>query len=173
MTLLGLRVTLGLGESPMHAASFKIPARKAFDGERGRAIGWKAVCGPQFALLLLLSGCGSFLEDNGTHLAYALEEGAARLRASNSHDLLVQYETLDGAHDPYYIEITPSFGPGETSNVPGSYMVVSGVTRGGTSYHNRFLLVPQRLYIEKSHGGPTYLVLRKEGDGTVSVVELR
>ena len=125
------------------------------------------------ALLLLVCGCGNFLEDNGTHLAYALEKGAAQLRASADSQLVVRYETLDGGHDPYYIEITPSFSAGRTSNIPGSYLVVSGKTRGGTSYHNRWVLVPQRLYIEKSAGGPSELVLRRDSDDSISVVALR
>lgn len=124
------------------------------------------------ALLLTLVACGNLFEDNGTHLAYVLEKGAAKLRAPNGSQLIVRYETLDGGHDPYYIEITPSFPAGQTSNIPSSYLVVSGKTRGGTSYHNRFVLVPQRLYIEKSAGGPAELVLRREGAG-VSVIEVR
>ena len=123
--------------------------------------------------LLLLAGCGNVLQDNGTHLAYALEKGAAELRASPQTELVVRYETLDGGHDPYYIELTPSFTAGQTSNVPGSYLVVSGRSRGGTSYHNRFVLVPQRLYIEKSQGGATDVVLRKDAGDRVDVVELR
>jgi hypothetical protein len=123
-------------------------------------------------LLLLLSACGNLFEDNGTHLAYTLEKGVAQLRASAEPELVVRYQTLDGGADPYYIEITPSFVAGGSSNIPGSYLVVSGKTRGGTSYHNRFVLVPQRLYIEKSAGGPAELVLRRDG-GSVNVVELR
>jgi len=123
-------------------------------------------------LLLLLSGCGGLFEDNGTHLAHAIEKEATKLRGSSASEMVVQYETLDGGSDTYYVEITPSFPEGRASSVPGSYLVVSGRTPGGTSYHNRFVLVPQRLYIKKEHGGPTYLVLRRDGDG-VSVVELR
>jgi hypothetical protein len=125
------------------------------------------------ALLLVLSGCGHFLEDNGTHLAYALEKGAAQLRASPDSRRIVRYETLDGGNDPYYIEITPSFTAGQPSNVAGSYLVVSGKTRGGTSYHNRFVLVPRRLYIDKNQGGATEVVLRKDDSGGINVVELR
>lgn len=124
------------------------------------------------AVLFLLSACGNLFEDNGTHLAYALESGAAKLRASTDSQLIVKYETLDGGRDPYYIEITPSFPEGRASSIPSSYLVVSGKTRGGTSYHNRFVLVPQRLYLEKGSGGPTELLLRKDGD-SVSVIELR
>jgi len=124
------------------------------------------------AVLFLLSACGNLFEDNGTHLAYVLESGATKLRAAADSQLVVTYETLDGGRDPYYIEITPSFPEGHASSIASSYLVVSGKTRGGTSYHNRFVLVPQRLYIEKGSGGPTELLLRKDGD-SVSVVEVR
>jgi hypothetical protein len=102
-----------------------------------------------------------------------LEKGVATLRASSDRELVIRYETLDGGRDPYYIEITPTFSPGQTSNVRGSYLVVSGKSRGGTSYHNRFVLVPQRLYIEKSQGGSTALVLQRDADDTVRLIELR
>jgi hypothetical protein len=118
---------------------------------------------------ILLAGC-TLLEDNGTHLAYALEKGAKELRSSPATELIVHYETLDGPGTGYYVEITPSLQPG--SDVWGSYLVVSGKTSGGTSYHNRFLFVPQRLYLRKDQGGATELVLRKEGD-RINVVELR
>ena len=138
----------------------------AVNGKSGRVL-------TAAALLLLCSACGHFLEDNATHLAYVLESGASTLRASLAPELTVRYETLDGGHDPYSIEITPSFPAGETSKVPGSYLVVSGQTRGGTSYHNRFVLVPQRLYVDKGRGGATDIVLRKNGKGGIDVVELR
>jgi len=123
------------------------------------------------AAICFLAGCGNLFQDNGTHLAYAIESGAAKLRASADSQRVVKYETLDGGNDPYYIEITPSFVAGRESSIPGSYLVVSGKTSGGTSYHNRFVLVPQRLYIEKGAGGPTELLLRKDGD-SVTIVEL-
>jgi hypothetical protein len=50
--------------------------------------------------------------------------------------------------------------------------IVSGKTSGGTSYHNRFVFVPQRLYLKQDLGGSTGLLLRKDGD-RISVVELR
>jgi MFS family permease len=55
MMLLALRVMLGLGESVMYPASFKILAREALDGERGRANGWMAagqMSGPAFGTLV-------------------------------------------------------------------------------------------------------------------------
>ena len=123
-------------------------------------------------LLLSLSGCGTAFEDNGTHLAYALEKGTEKLRASRDSDLVVHYETLDSPNQPYYVEITPSIAVGQTSNIWSSYLVVSGKTSGGTSYHNRFIFVPLRLYLRKDHGGSTELVLHKDSDH-ISVIELR
>jgi hypothetical protein len=131
-----------------------------------------AAGGAAATLLLLLSGCGTAFEDNGTHLAYALEKGTQQLRASTDSDLVVHYETLDRPSQPYYIEITPSIPAGSTSNIWGSYLVVSGKASGGTSYHNRFIFVPQRLYLRKDNGGSTDLVLHKDGDH-ISVVELK
>ena len=130
-----------------------------------------AVCG---AVLLgaCLHGC-NFLEDNGTHLAYALEKGVSELRSSAARKLAVRYETLDGPAQSYYVEITPSLDPSwQRQDVWGSYIVVSGRTSGGTSYHNRFVFVPQRLYIKKEQGGATEIVLRKDAD-RISVVEVR
>jgi hypothetical protein len=123
-------------------------------------------------VLLTLYGCGGAFEDNGTHLAYALEKGASELRASNASELVVHYKTLDDFKEPYYVEMTPSIAAGQASNIWGSYLVVSGKTCGGTSYHNRFVFVPQRLYLKKDLGGPAEVILHKDRDH-VSVVELR
>jgi hypothetical protein len=123
-------------------------------------------------VLLSASGCSNVLEDNGTHLAYALEKGTQQLRASNASELTVHYETLDPRDEAYYIEITPSIAAGQASNIWSSYLVVSGKTPGGTSYHNRFVFVPQRLYLKKDLGGSSELILHKDGD-RISVVELR
>ena len=132
-------------------------------------------CVPAFFWLgisLLLQGC-SLLEDNGTHLAYALEKAAKELRASGAQEIVVRYETLDGPAQSYYVEITPSLDPSWTrQDVWGSYLVVSGRSSGGTSYHNRFVFVPGRLYVKKEQGGPAELVLRKEPD-RISVVAVR
>ena len=121
--------------------------------------------------LLAAAGCNA-LEDNGTHLAAALDAGASGLRASRATETVVRYEPLDGPNEPYDVEITPSYGTsGQTTGVWSSYLVVSGHHSGGTSAHNRSVFVPARLYIEKT-GGETQLVLRKDGD-RISVVDIR
>ena len=123
-------------------------------------------------MLFLPSGCGTAFEDNGTHLSAVLEKAARQLRASATPELVASYTTLDKIDVPYYVEITPSIAAGQTSKIWSSYLVVSGKNSGGTSYHNRFVFVPQRLYIEKGSGGSTELLLRKDGE-RISVVELR
>ncbi len=78
LMLLALRVILGLGESAMWPASFKILAREALEAQRGRANGFLAagqLCGPAFGTLVggllmawlgwrlafVLFGCASLL----------------------------------------------------------------------------------------------------------------
>ena len=126
---------------------------------------------PVLLMCLAGVGCGRLFEDNGTHLAYLLERGAGELRASGRSELVLRYTTLDAPNVGYYVEITPS-EPGQESNTANSYLVVSGKTLGGTSYHNRFVFVPMRLYVRKERGGSTEVVLRNDGR-RVSVVDVR
>lgn len=124
-------------------------------------------------LLTLFPGCIRIFEDNGTHLAYELEKAAKDLRASDATEIVVRYDTLDAPNQSYYVEITPSIEESwQKKDVWSSYIVVSGKTSGGTSYHNRFVFVPKRLYLRKDQGGATELVLRKNSD-RISVVEIR
>ncbi|MDN5923875.1 MAG: hypothetical protein L0H70_02615 [Xanthomonadales bacterium] len=124
-------------------------------------------------MLVLLAGCHLSFEDNATHLANALAQASKQLRASHANEALVVYETLDNPEQSYYVEITASINPAwKKQDVWGSYIVVSGKTSGGTSYHNRFVYVPQRLIIRKEHGGATEIVLRKHA-GRIDVVALR
>ena len=126
---------------------------------------------PVLLMCLAGLGCGRLFEDNGTHLAYLLERGAGELRASGGSELVLRYTTLDAPNVGYYVEITAS-EPGQESNAANSYLVVSGKTPGGTSYHNRFVFVPMRLYVRKERGGTAEVVLRKDGQ-RVSVVDVR
>jgi hypothetical protein len=125
------------------------------------------------AAFIAVLGCScSVLEDNGTHLAFALEKGAKELLSSGATEAWIRYDTLDGPNQSYYVEITPSLtNPESRSDVWSSYLVVSGKTSGGTSYHNRYVFVPARLYIAKDKG-PTEVLLKKDGD-RISVIALR
>jgi hypothetical protein len=117
------------------------------------------------------------MEDNGTHLANALERGAKELRSSDPSEYVVNYEPLGGAHERYEISIVHSRGPvrldafGNVVSGGGGYLTVTGRRCGGTSYHERFVFTPADLYIAKTNA-PAEIVLRKVGD-RIDVVALR
>jgi len=125
---------------------------------------------------IALFGC-TLLEDNATHMAYAIEHGARELRASSQSEYIVRYEPLGGTDETYEITMAHSKtavrvdGFGNTSGPGGSYLVVTGRHRGGTNYHERFVFTPRDLRIVKTNA-PTEVVLRKSGD-RIDVVELR
>lgn len=124
-------------------------------------------------LLVLLTGCEKLFEDNATHLAFELEEAATYLRDTGASKKVVYYHTLDAPGVGYYVEITPSIQPyWEDKSTWGSVIVVSGETSGGTSYHNRFLYVPHRFYVEKPQGGVTRITLVRKA-GRVSIAKVR
>jgi hypothetical protein len=109
--------------------------------------------GPISAVVLFsICGCGGAFEDNGTHLAYALEKGASELRASKVSELVLHYKTLDSLAEPYYVEITPSIAVGQASNIWGSYLVVSGRSSGGASYQGAGAFLDVALFLAVAFG---------------------
>jgi hypothetical protein len=83
----------------MHIASFsditRTEARLKADVDAARRLWQKSLIPAVAFVLLSLYGCGGAFEDNGTHLAYALEKGTSEPRASNASALVVHYNTLD------------------------------------------------------------------------------
>ena len=133
---------------------------------------------PLIATAALASGCATLgLVDNGTHLAFALERGAAELRASGRQELVVRYVPLEGEAEPYEVTLKHSRKEvvvdrfGNTAGPGGAYIVVTGRHRGGTSDHERFVFTPHDLHVAKQRGA-TEVVLRKAGN-RIDVVELR
>lgn len=131
-----------------------------------------------FATAFILSGCVALgLEDNATHLAFALERGARELRASAQSDYIILYEPLGKLGETYEVtlqhsrEVVRTDAFGNTLNRGGGYLVVTGRHQGGTNYHERFVFTPRDLHITKENA-PTAIVLRKAGD-RIDVVELR
>jgi hypothetical protein len=60
--------------------------------------------------LLGICGC-SLLEDNGTHLAYALEKGAKGLKSKpDGAEVVVRYEPLTGINQSYGVSFRASPG---------------------------------------------------------------
>jgi hypothetical protein len=111
---------------------------------------------------LFVIGC-SVMEDDATHLAYALEKGAKRLKSSDATEQVVYYQPLGGTNQNYQIVINASSGLGTGAGLT--------VGRSDTTYHQRFVTVPKRLQIVKTNAG-TEIVLRKNG-AQIEVVGIR
>ena len=117
------------------------------------------------------------LVDNGTHLAYALEQGARELRASDRSEYIVHYKPLGGLDETYEVtmrqsrEVVRVDAWGNTLNRGGGSLAVTGRYRGGTTYHERFVFTPRDLHIVKTNAA-TEIVLRKTAD-RIDAVELR
>src|SRR5476651_1992018 len=114
------------------------------------------VMGGLFVASLALAGC-TLLEDNGTHLAFALERGAKKLRASDLNEYVVHYEPLEGINETYAIDMVHSREVvkvdvfGNTLRPGGSSLTVTGRNNGGTNYHERFVFTPRDLHIVKTN----------------------
>jgi hypothetical protein len=126
----------------------------------------------------ILLGCTALgLEDNSTHLAFAIGKGVEELRSSNLSELVVHYMPLGSLGETYQVtmrhsrEVVRVDAFGNTLNQGGGYLTVTGVHHGGTNYHERFVFTPRDLKIVKTNA-PTEVVLRKSGD-RIDVVELR
>jgi MFS family permease len=76
--LLALRVMLGLGESVMYPASFKILACEALEVERGRANGWMAA-GQQFGPAFGTLACGLLMAWFGWRMVFVVAGCASLL----------------------------------------------------------------------------------------------
>lgn len=125
-----------------------------------------------FALALFgfMAGCGDFMTDAATRLAYQIESEAKALRGSKE-------TTRTFAHKP----------KSSPEGVTGAYVLtfVAGPLGKGylafskgpqeqwyhTSYHLRFVEVPQDLKIRKAEGQAVQVVLKRSGE-TVQVAEL-
>ena len=131
-----------------------------------------------FATAFILCGCVALgLEDNATHLAFAMARGARELRTSAQSEYIIHYEPLGKLGETYEVtlqhsrEVVRTDAFGNTLNRGGGYLVVTGRHRGGTNYHERFVFTPRDLHITKTNA-PTGIVLRKAGD-RIDVVELQ
>ena len=123
-------------------------------------------------LSIILSGC-NIMEDNATHLAFTLKKGARHLRNSKQTEDTINYKPLTGLDGSYFVEINPTIPTKKTeTTLYGSGIRIGGQNIGMTftTYHRRFVLVPQRLYIEKKDS-VTMIVLRKNGT-RIEVVDL-
>jgi hypothetical protein len=112
----------------------------------------------------LLTGAGCRLtQDEAERLAYAVRDGAERLKTSTRTEETVEYAPPGDLEYSIRFEVSESLQP----PFKGA-LVVSG---SGTTYHARFVYVPNALSIKK-RAAPTQIVLKKNGE-RVEVIDLR
>jgi hypothetical protein len=121
-----------------------------------------------------LSGaaCENLISDSATRIAYAVRDGAARLRRSSSETLVlsVAWQSWpDGCPGGYRVD-----WKADTDQYPGLGVVCATGPRGyGTTYYRNFVKVPARLQTAHERGEPTTIALRKSSDGTIEVIALQ
>jgi hypothetical protein len=116
--------------------------------------------------------CETLVSDSATRVAYAVRDGAARLRGSRSDTLVLSVAWRswpDGCPDGYRLEWNA-----DTHTNPGLGVICTTGTRGySTTYYRNFVKVPRSLQVTKDKGEPSTIALRKQADGTIEVVALQ
>jgi len=90
-----------------------------------------------------LSGC-VLLTDPATRLAYDIQDAALELEASDLNEIAFRHKPY-GVEDHYRVMI-------QTTNPAVECNGSLGVGRSGTSYHGRFVTVPETLEVRKRKG---------------------
>jgi len=119
-------------------------------------------------LLALLAACS----DGATRIAYDIESGAAAFRdsAATSYSIKHVPEAYpEGCGGPYAVQFSAESILVIWCKDPGASRVIGS---HGTTYHLRFVEVPQQLNLDKRAGEPLYIDLEKHGEQVV-VVDIR
>jgi hypothetical protein len=129
-----------------------------------------------FSLLTVLAlggaACEMLQSDSATRVAYAVRDGAARLKRSRSDTLVLSVAWRswpDGCPDGYRVN-----WKADTDQAPG--LGVDCTTGGrsyGTTYYRSFVRVPKALQVAKEKGEPAAIALRKRPDGTIEIIALQ
>jgi hypothetical protein len=132
---------------------------------------------PLLAVLLLLAGCGKFLDftDSATRLADQIRDEAAALRQSGATTRTFAHRPAaepDGLPGDYRIEFVSSAPPGDGRRALGTAKSLDGPLHSMTTYHLNFVQVPQNLSVRHHQGEPTLVTLELR-DGQVCVTELK
>ena len=124
------------------------------------------------ALTLASCGCETLISDSATRIAYAVRDGAARLRGSKSGTLVLSVawrSRPDGCPDGYRVEWRA-----DGEKYPGLAVDCDTGRRSyGTTYYRTFVKVPNTLRVSHAKGDPTTIALRKAPNDAIEVVELR
>ena len=124
------------------------------------------------ALALASAGCEALGSDAATRMAYAVRDGAARLRQSTSETLVLSVawqSRPDGCPEGYRVEWRAD---GEKD--PGLGVACdTGRPSYATTNYRAFVKVPNTLRVSHEKGDPTTIALRKAPNDAIEVVELR
>jgi hypothetical protein len=130
----------------------------------------------RLAVTLALVACGPACEmlisDSATRIAYAVRDGAARLRRSRSETLVLSVDWRswpDGCPDGYQVDWRA-----DDDRYPGLGVACATSRRSyGTTYYRNFVKVPAHLQAAHEKGEPTTIALRKASNDTIEVIALR
>jgi hypothetical protein len=131
-------------------------------------------CMAIITLACCLGSCSPLLGDEGEWLGEKIGDAADRLRRSGQSELVLSYAPQSGRDERYSIGVGKSVWcptPPCPQNQGALTVDVEHGRHGSTTYHMKFVAVPQPLEIHKT-AEPTQLVLRKNRD-TVELVQLR
>lgn len=121
-------------------------------------------------LTVALGGCGDFLTDGATRLAYELEAGAQALGPSAGARLTLTHRpkaSPEGCAGAYKLQLSANAGMVIWCQDANGKTVSSHIT----TYHLRFVDVPQTWILDKAAQAPTTIELeRRNGRATVVAV---
>lgn len=120
------------------------------------------------ALSAMLYGC----TDGATRIAYDIESGVGAFQRSDARTHVIRHvpeSAPDGCADAYTVQFSANSSLLIWCREPGGGKVTSSHT---TTYHLRFVKVPQTFKLDKAAGEPTLIELAKE-DGAVVVTGVR
>jgi hypothetical protein len=119
-------------------------------------------------------GCGleRVISDSATRIAYAVRDGAARLKSSKSDTLVLSVAWRSwprGCAGGYRVAWNADDDP-----VPGiGVECTSGRGSAGTTDSRRFVTVTRTFRVTKEKGEPLTVALRKRLDGAIEVVAVQ
>lgn len=109
------------------------------------------------------------LVDDGTRLAFALEQAARELQASRDEEIVVEYWPRTAATRDWEVRLYRS----RSLQVPyGGAVAVTGEHGGSTSHQGPYIYIPQSRQLLIKPGGSARLTLRKVQD-RIELVDLR
>jgi hypothetical protein len=126
-----------------------------------------------------LSGCGMPVTDAATRLAFDINAGARKLRASTDSRLEIQHKPVsipDGVKGRYEVGLQSSLERSLDHPTKGGTLFVRDLTSRDawtTTCHLNYVRVPRELNITKNAGESVNIVLERVGDGKIDVTGVR